>query len=568
MQEPHQVDFVCNGTPRRVAVAPETSLLTLLREDLGLHSLKDGCAPQGQCGCCTVLVDGAARVACVTPATRVAGRVVTTLEGLDHDRRSRLVDAFVSTGASQCGFCTPGILMRAAAVLDQGRCGHADVERALGAHLCRCTGWRTILDAVAGDPRPLPGRRLDGATARATLEGHTPQRVGPDAPLGEGGFADDTAPAGALVAVPRPPGSTAQCVEAAGLAWVVDETLGVARARAGSTPGRRSTRGSEPPLPLPAPVPGGVRLATSWVEPAYLEPDASWCEPGGEPASPLANGGAFGGKVDSAAPAAARALSRRLGRAVRVVYSREDVVRLGAKRPPVAATAVLRDGEVRIDGRYVGPELAWPRAPAAVTLPVVEAWSAVACPGPPTGPALRAFPLAEQTVLREAALTEAGVDAAACSVDDRVASTRLATVAVTGDGGVAGAAVELDDAGALARVRVRVAAGDPLDEVVLRSFCVGATHMALGWVLSEGVSVDPESGEVLDLTIRSFGILRARATPPVEVEILDDPRPPRAVSDAAFAAVAAATWEAVAAADGARPEAFPARSTRTAAAAR
>jgi hypothetical protein len=229
---------------------------------------------------------------------------------------------------------------------------------------------------------------------------------------------------------------------------------------------------------------------------------------------------------------------------------------------------VLRDGEVRVDGRYVGPAVPWPRAPAAVTLPVVEAWSAVTCPGPPTGPALRAFPLAEQTVLREAALTEAGVDAAAGCVDDRVASTRLATVAVTGDGGVAGAAVELDDAGALARVRVRVAAGDPLDEVVLRSFCVGATHMALGWVLSEGVSVDPESGEVLDLTIRSFGILRARATPPVEVEVLDDAGPARAVSDAAFAAVAAATWEAVTAADGERPEAFPARSTRAAAAAR
>jgi hypothetical protein len=311
-----------------------------------------------------------------------------------------------------------------------------------------------------------------------------------------------------------------------------------------------------------------VRLATSWVEPAYLEPDASWCEPGREPASPLANGGAFGGKVGSAAPAAARDLSRRLRRAVRVVYSREDVVRVGAKRPPVAATAVLRDGAVRIDGRYVGPAVPWPSASAAVTLPVLEAWSPVACPGPPTGTALRAFPLAEQTVLREAALAEAGFDSAAGAVDDRVASTRLATVAVAGEGGVAGAAVELDDAGALARVRVRVAPGDPLDEVALRSFCVGATHMALGWVLSEGVSVDPESGEVLDLTIRSFGILRARATPPVEVEILDEAGPARAVSDAVFAAVAAAAWEAVTAADGARPDAFPARSTRAGAAAR
>jgi aerobic-type carbon monoxide dehydrogenase small subunit (CoxS/CutS family) len=568
MQEPQPVDFVCNGVPHRVSVAADASLLTLLREELGLRSLKDGCAPQGQCGCCTVLVDGAARVACVTPATRVAGRVVTTLEGLDPDRRTALVDAFVDTGASQCGFCTPGILLRVAALLDRGRTGATDVERALGAHLCRCTGWRTILDAVAGAPRPPAGRRLDAAAARASLEGDAAQRVGADVPLGEGGFADDTGRADALVAVPLPPGSTADSVEAAGLRWVVDATLRAARARAGSTPGRRTTRSGEAPLPLPTPVPGGVRLATSWVEPAYLEPDASWCEPGGEPASPLANGGAFGGKVGSAAPGAARALSAELGRAVRVVYSREDVVRLGPKRPPISATAVVRDGAVRVDGRYVGSPMAWSAAPAAVTLSVHERWSAVSCAGPPTGPGLRAFPLAEQTVLREAALTEAAVDGSACCADDRVAAARLRTVAVATDGGVAGARVELDDTGALARVVVRVAAGDPLDEVALRSFCVGATHMALGWVLSEGLSVDRESGEVLDLTIRSFGILPARATPPVDVEILDDAGPPRAVADAAFAAVAAATWEAVATAEGERPETFPARGTRTAAAAR
>ncbi len=568
MPEPLQVEFVCNGTPRTVSVAPDESLLTLLREDLGLRSLKDGCAPQGQCGCCTVLVDGAARVACVTPATRVAGRAVTTLEGLDADRRSDLVDAFVNTGASQCGFCTPGILVRAAALLDHGRADSGAVERALGAHLCRCTGWRTILDAIVGDAHAPAGRRLDGASTRASLEGQNAQRVGAGVPLGEGGFADDSAPADALVAVPLPLGSRAESVEAAGLRWVVDESLHAARSRAGSTPGRRSTRSSEPPLPLPAPVPGGVRLATSWVEPAYLEPDASWCEPGGEPASPLANGGAFGGKVNSAAPAAARELSAALGRTVRVVYSREDAVRLGPKRPPIAATAALRDGTLHIDGRYVGAPMSWPDAPGAVTVPVLEVWSPVACPGPPTAPALRAFPLAEQTVLREAALTEAGVDSGACCVDDRVAAARLATVAVATGGGVAGARVKLDDAGALARVVVRVGAGDPLDEVALRSFCVGATHMALGWVLSEGLGVDRESGEVLDLTIRSFGILRARATPPVEVEVLDDPGPARAASDAVFAAVAAAAWEAITAVEGERPETFPARSTRAAIAAR
>jgi CO/xanthine dehydrogenase Mo-binding subunit len=114
-------------------------------------------------------------------------------------------------------------------------------------------------------------------------------------------------------------------------------------------------------------------------------------------------------------------------------------------------------------------------------------------------------------------------------------------------------------------IEVRVAAGDPLDEVVLRSYCIGAAHTALGWVLTEGLTVDPESGEVLDLTIRSFGVIRAKDTPPIAVTIVDDPGPPRArASDAVFAAVAAATWNAVARADGARPEVFPALETRAA----
>src|SRR5690606_9262563 len=114
---------------------------------LGVVAVKDGCSPQGQCGCCTVLVDGAPRVACVTPLRRVAGRRVTTADGLPAGERDRWADAFTATGASQCGFCTPGIVVRLAALA--GRAGpaadHAAVDRALAAHLCRCTGWRTIL---------------------------------------------------------------------------------------------------------------------------------------------------------------------------------------------------------------------------------------------------------------------------------------------------------------------------------------------------------------------------------------------------------------------------------------
>jgi CO/xanthine dehydrogenase Mo-binding subunit len=112
-------------------------------------------------------------------------------------------------------------------------------------------------------------------------------------------------------------------------------------------------------------------------------------------------------------------------------------------------------------------------------------------------------------------------------------------------------------------VLVRVAAGDPLDEVVLRSYTIGAAHMALGWVISESLTVDPETGEVHDLTIRSFGVIRAQDTPVIDVEILDDDGPPLArASDAVFAAVAGATWNAIAVADGVRPDAFPAKNTR------
>ena len=110
-----RVTFTCNGNRVDVRVEAGESLLSVLRERLGLVSVKDGCAPQGQCGCCTVLVDGDARVACVTAAARVAGRAVTTVEGLDPDTRDAMAAAFVATGGSQCGFCTPGIVMRAAA---------------------------------------------------------------------------------------------------------------------------------------------------------------------------------------------------------------------------------------------------------------------------------------------------------------------------------------------------------------------------------------------------------------------------------------------------------------------
>ncbi|MGH9027294.1 MAG: (2Fe-2S)-binding protein, partial [Acidimicrobiia bacterium] len=171
-----RVRFSCNGAPVDVIIAEGETLLSVLRERLRLTSVKDGCAPQGQCGCCTVLVDGDARVACVTPAQRVEGRTVTTVEGLDAEVRDRLAGAFVATGGSQCGFCTPGIVMRSAAAITKGRTGPVELDRALAAHLCRCTGWLTVYEAVeraAAGPPPAT-RPADAAGRRATLEGGVP----------------------------------------------------------------------------------------------------------------------------------------------------------------------------------------------------------------------------------------------------------------------------------------------------------------------------------------------------------------------------------------------------------
>src|SRR5262249_13223150 len=113
-----QVTLTVNG--RQVTVPDDgASLLEVLRDRVGTHSPKVGCSRQGQCGCCTVLVDGEPRVACVTSARRVAGRTITTLEGMG-EQAGRWADAFCSTGASQCGFCTPGIIIRLDALKRDG----------------------------------------------------------------------------------------------------------------------------------------------------------------------------------------------------------------------------------------------------------------------------------------------------------------------------------------------------------------------------------------------------------------------------------------------------------------
>lgn len=139
-----------NDRQQDVRVHPLTPLSDVLRDELGLTGVKLGCQA-GDCGSCTVLVDDVPVVSCLTPAARVAGRHVRTIEGLADDPRMRaLHDAFVAHNAAQCGFCIPGILVGAVPLLERGAAITRDhVATALAGNLCRCTGYEAVVDAVA-----------------------------------------------------------------------------------------------------------------------------------------------------------------------------------------------------------------------------------------------------------------------------------------------------------------------------------------------------------------------------------------------------------------------------------
>ncbi len=138
-----------NGEEQSVAAGDSATLLEVLRENLHLTGTKHGCE-LGECGACTVLVDGVPVLSCLTLARRVEGSDVLTVEGLARNGRPHpLQEAFVAKGAAQCGYCTPGMLMTAAALLDRHRHPSIDeVKEALAGNLCRCTGYIKILEAV------------------------------------------------------------------------------------------------------------------------------------------------------------------------------------------------------------------------------------------------------------------------------------------------------------------------------------------------------------------------------------------------------------------------------------
>ena len=143
------LEFRVNGHTHQVAAHPSERLLDVLRDRLGLTGAKEGCGT-GQCGACTVLVEGRAVNSCLVLAADVAGKEITTIEGLAPPGKLHpLQQAFLDHGAVQCGFCTPGMVLSAKALLDEDPDpGEEDIRRALAGNLCRCTGYRKIFEAV------------------------------------------------------------------------------------------------------------------------------------------------------------------------------------------------------------------------------------------------------------------------------------------------------------------------------------------------------------------------------------------------------------------------------------
>src|SRR5579863_5279129 len=220
-----ETTFTLNGKPTTVSYEPGMDFLEVLRVKCGVVSAKNGCAPEGACGCCAVLVDGQPVLACLRKPEHMAGRDVVTLEGVPDDMRRVLGEAFLLEGAVQCGFCIPGIVIRASGLLQHNRTqSREEIAKSLDAHLCRCTGYARIIDAIqtAGEawndhqqlPSSEPRRHFyfgeDYGLTRTTQNGHkghgigqSPSRyLGLEQALGEKPFVDDMHVPGMLHAAP------------------------------------------------------------------------------------------------------------------------------------------------------------------------------------------------------------------------------------------------------------------------------------------------------------------------------------------------------------------------------
>jgi len=156
-----EISFILNGSEVRVAVEGHQRLIDILRGPLGQTGTKEGCG-EGECGSCTVIIDGRAVNSCLFPALEAEGKTVITIEGLQETKNelSVIQKSFIEEGAIQCGFCTPGMIMSAKALLDSSPApSEEEIRDALQGNLCRCTGYVQIIEAVKEAARKLKGKR-------------------------------------------------------------------------------------------------------------------------------------------------------------------------------------------------------------------------------------------------------------------------------------------------------------------------------------------------------------------------------------------------------------------------
>ena len=189
----NRIEFNLNAINRAVDVDDGASLLEVLRDSCGVISPKDGCSPQGQCGCCTVIVDGRAVVSCAVPAKSVSGKTVLTLEGFSELERDTFADSFIAAGGLQCGFCTPGIVVRAKNLIDKTPDpSDEQINRILSMHHCRCTGYVKIVDSIRLAAKSLRGDseiESDGKAGR--IGTNTPRYEARELALGDRPYIDD-----------------------------------------------------------------------------------------------------------------------------------------------------------------------------------------------------------------------------------------------------------------------------------------------------------------------------------------------------------------------------------------
>ncbi len=198
------LSFTLNGKPCEHRCAPGASLMDVLREDFDLVSAKNGCAPQGQCGCCTVMLDGKAVVSCVIDPAKAQGKEVWTLEGLPEEHKRIYKESFVWSAGLQCGFCIPGIVMRAHWLLGKKPNPSRDeIAKQLTPHLCRCTGYVKILDAIELAAARLRGESAPELDWSGKIGSSLPKYEGPALALGERRFIEDMKVPGMLYGAVR-----------------------------------------------------------------------------------------------------------------------------------------------------------------------------------------------------------------------------------------------------------------------------------------------------------------------------------------------------------------------------